>query len=93
MWRAGLDRVSASKKQAPCHELPLFYTITDVTHFYRKWDFSPTKSQDLIRLLAKLRFPIKLGMKSFRHSVLDAESKNEFCKNSIVITIKANRWD
>jgi len=34
------------------------------------------------RLLAKLRFPIKLGMTSFRHSVLDTESKNEFCKNS-----------
>jgi len=39
-------------------------------------------NQMLNRLLAKLRFPIKLGMTSFRHSVLDTESKNEFCKNS-----------
>jgi len=40
------------------------------------------KTQKDNSLLAKLRFPIKLGMTSFRHSVLDTESKNEFCKNS-----------
>jgi len=44
----------------------------------------PFPKKNSIRLLAKLRFPIKLGMTSFCHSVLDTESKNEFCKNSIV---------
>jgi len=35
------------------HKTNRFIEITDVTHFYRKWDFSPTKSQDLIVITIK----------------------------------------